>query len=188
MKKRTKSKAWDPRRLLGTGSTLLNLSCSDTPHGGFLKGSYILIVGDTDAGKTWFSLSCMAEATLNPRFKDYRFIYDGGEYGALMDLGRYFGTEMQERFEQPPKGPSRFVEDFYYNADDAIEDGRPFIYVQDSMDVLEHTADEKQFQKKKKNARAIKKKEVTGSFAMDKPKTNSMLLRQLHGLVKLKTE
>ena len=74
---------------LSTGSTLLNLACTGFPNRGFVKGRYYFIVGDSTSGKTWLSLTCLAEASINPNFKDYRFIYDNAEDGALMDITRF---------------------------------------------------------------------------------------------------
>jgi hypothetical protein len=53
---------------LSTGSTLLNLACSDRPDAGYFKGAYYYLVGDSQAGKTWLLLSCFAEACRNPQF------------------------------------------------------------------------------------------------------------------------
>jgi len=61
---------------LSTGSTLLNLACTGKPYYGFAKGHYYFIVGDSVSGKTFLSLTCLAEASINPNFDNYRFIYD----------------------------------------------------------------------------------------------------------------
>ena len=74
------------RDLLSTGSTLLNLACSENPFGGFLKGKYYLLVGDSDSGKTFLSMSCFAEAMIQKPFKNYRLIYDYVEDGMLMHM------------------------------------------------------------------------------------------------------
>mgnify|MGYP007077486081 CR=1 FL=1 len=39
---------YESNDLLGTGSTLLNLSFSGDPFGGIPKGSYVLLVGEGD--------------------------------------------------------------------------------------------------------------------------------------------
>src|SRR2546423_5801296 len=77
---------------LSSGSTLLNLACTDHPDLGFFKGAYYYLVGDSVSGKTWLSLSCFAEACCNDAFHDYRLIFDDVEGGALMDIRRYFGN------------------------------------------------------------------------------------------------
>jgi len=184
----TKKKArpkWERSKRLNTGSTLLNLACSDQADGGFPMGGYVFLVGDSRSGKTWFSLSCLAEASVDERFKDYRFIYDNVEHGAWMDLERYFGKAMAERMEPPriddegkPKS-SEFVEEFYFNVDSALEDGRPFIYVADSMDGMDTMADEEKFQEWKKSFDSGK--EASGSFGVSKAKLNSVNLRRVVG-------
>ena len=84
-----------PEGAVSTGCTLLNLACTDRPDVGFLKGHYYYLVGDSASGKTWLTLSCFAEASLNPAFKDYRFVFDDVENGALMDIEHYFGAIIQ---------------------------------------------------------------------------------------------
>src|SRR3990167_7048795 len=116
---------------VSTGSTLLNLACSDHPDCGFFKGAYYYLVGDSTSGKTWLSLSCFAEACLNSHFRDYRLIFDDVEGGDMMDMAYYFGERAAKRLEAPAlsqrKGPinSDTVESFYYHISDLIKDGRP---------------------------------------------------------------
>ena len=169
---------------LSTGSTLLNLACTGFPNRGFAKGRYYFIVGDTTSGKTWLSLTCLAEAARNPEFKEYRFIYDNAEDGALMDLEKFFGKKVAQKLEPPRiyKGESVFsadIEDFYFNMDDAIKDGRPFIYIVDSMDSLSSEAEGNKFDKNKKASRAGK--DSKGSFGDGKAKVNSSMLRRVIG-------
>ncbi len=190
-KLRKKPKKKEPpvpdKDLLSTGSTLLNLACSGRVRGGFAKGRYHFLVGDSASGKTWLSMTCLAEASMNEEFDDYRFIYDNGEDGALMDMERFFGTKMADRIE-PPRGTtaepeySETIEEFYYNADDAIKDGRPFIYILDSMDSLSSDAEEEKFEDTKKKAR--KGTATTGSFGDGKAKKNSANLRRLRSKLK----
>jgi len=171
--------------LLSTGSTLLNLACTGRVQGGFIKGHYYLFCGDSDSGKTFLTLTCLAEASVNKHFKDYRFIYDGGEYGALMNIEKFFGKGVADRIEPPAtdedNGPvySQTVEEFYFHVDDAIKDGRPFIYIQDSQDSLSSTAEIGKFDEWKE---AFKKgKETTGSYGDNKAKIHSAGIRQLLG-------
>ena len=120
---------------LSTGSALLNLSCSGNAKGGFAKGKYHFIVGDSASGKTWLSLTCLAEAAMNPEFDNYRFIYDNAEDGALMDIQKFFGAKVAERIESPMIDEdglldySSTIEEFYFNVDDAIQEQKPFIYI-----------------------------------------------------------
>jgi len=182
LKKKTAKKEL---KLLSTGSTLINLACSGKPDGGFPCGGYVFLVGDSMSGKTWLSLTCLAEASINPAFKDYRFIYDNVERGAMMDFKKYFGEEMAKRIEPPAVDKegnpmySAFAEEFYFNVDDALEDGRPFIYIEDSMDSLDTFADDDKFDEWKDAFH--KGKETKGSFGMSKAKLNSISLRSVVG-------
>ncbi len=167
---------------VSTGSTLLNLAISGNPRWGFAKGYYYFIVGDTQSGKTWLSLTCLAEASINKNFDNYRFIFDNGEEGALMDIERFFGARVAQRIEAPRviKGVpqcSYTLEDFYFNVHDALQDGRPFIYVLDSMDSLTSTQDLDKFIERKKAAR--KGSKTTGSMGDGKAKINSQDMRKL---------
>jgi len=170
---------------LSTGSTLLNMAFTGYPDWGFAKGMYYFLVGDTTSGKTWLSLTCLAEAAMNSNFKSHRFIYDNAEDGALMDIEKFFGKKVAERIESPDYDDaansvfSYTLEDFYFNVDDAIKDGRPFIYILDSMDSLTSESESAKFDKTKKALRA--EKEAKGSFGDGKAKINSGMLRRVIG-------
>lgn len=180
--KRKKALAKIQKKFLSTGCTLLNLACSGSPFGGYMKGKYYFLVGDSTSGKTFFSMTCMAEATRNENFKDYRLIYDNVEDGMLMDIPRLFGTEVNERIEPPATDDdgdpvySGTIEEFYYNLDDAIKQATPFIYVLDSMDGLSSEAEGKKFGEQKKASRSGK--EAKGSYGDGKAKKNSSGLRR----------
>ncbi len=182
--------------LLSSGSTLLNLACSGNPHGGFLKGTMIRIVGDSGAGKTFLCMSCFAEASINEFFEGYRFIYDNRENGNQMDMETMFNAAIAARIEPPhkdKKGNSIYsdtIESLYYNIMAALEDGRPFIYVIDSMDALDSEASMDKFQRNKKvymrrRARAggedvgSADEKIAGSFGDGKAKKNSENLRKI---------
>ena len=172
-----------PADLLGTGSTLLNLACSGNRRGGFAKGFYYFFVGDSSSGKTFLSLTCLAEAAANKHFGDYRFIYDAPEGGALMNIAQFFGRKVAARLEPAnTRGgtpiASETIEDFYFNADDALDDGRPFIYILDSMDALTSRYEQKKLQERKAAARNPKKK-AAGDYGDGKAKANASGLRQI---------
>ncbi len=172
---------------LSTGSTLLNLACTDHHYGGFLKGKYYYLVGDSSSGKTFLSMTCLAEATINPAFKHYRLIYDNIEDGCLLDLKKLFNAEVAKRIEPPASEDgvpvySSTIEELYYNVDDAAqkalkEGGRPFIYILDSMDALTSKAQEEKFDEQKKAHRAGK--DAAGSYGDGKAKSNSENLRKV---------
>ena len=139
---------------LSSGSTMVNLACSGRSIGAFIKGHYYFFVGDSDSGKTWLCLTCLAEACLNPAFKEYRLIYDATEHGAIMDWERFFGSRLAKRVEPPRmvKGEpiySETAQDFYYHVSDAIDAGIPFIYILDSQDALSSKEEIDKFKKTK---------------------------------------
>lgn len=167
--------------LLSTGSTLLNLACSSRLEGGFCKGRYFYLVGDSDSGKTFLSLTCFAEALANPNFSNYRLIYDDVEGGALMDLEKFFGLAVKDKIEAPGYDEdgdpiySDTIEDFYFNVDDALSNEQPCIYVLDSMDGLTSDAEIKKFGERKEANR--KGKEAKGEYTDGKAKRNSSGIR-----------
>jgi RecA/RadA recombinase len=187
--KRNPTKVLTAADYVSTGSTLLNLAISGNPYQGFAKGHYYRFVGDSASGKTWLCLTCFAEAMQNPNFQNHRIIYDDVEGGALMDMGRFFGNTVAGKIEPPRMKDgepvhSYFIEDFYYHVDDAFKDGRPFIYVLDSMDGLTSIAEETKFDENKEAYRKGRKQ--TGSYG-DKAKKNSGDMHKVIGRLK-KTE
>jgi RecA/RadA recombinase len=171
IKKMLAKKAQGPpknRPGLSAGCTLLNLACSDRPYSAYTPGKYYFFVGKSSSGKTWFTLSSFAEASINEHFKDYRLIYGDEEGGAMMDMAKHFGPRMASRLEVTRH---RFVEDYYDYLEDCFADGRPFIYVLDSMDALKSREDEEKRLENKKLRTAGK--ETSGSYGMAKPKCNS---------------
>jgi hypothetical protein len=140
---------------------------------------------------TFLSLTCLAEASISPAFDDYRFILDDVENGTLMDVERFFGQRVARRLE-PPRGTrddpvySEKIEHFYYHLDDALDKGRPFIYVLDSMDGLSSEDEEKKFAQHKKTFRKNEAREepgeeekAAGSFGDGKAKKNAANLRRI---------
>lgn len=179
---KTEKRKYTSADFLSTGSDLLDLGCSGRKAGGFAKGHYYYFVGDSSSGKTFVCLTCFAEAAKNINFDNYRLIYDNGEDGALMSLTKFFGQKAADRIEPPAgtkKSPvySEGIEEFYFHLDDAANDGRPFIYVQDSLDVLSSKDEEKKFKEAKSAYR--KGKDAAGSYGDGKAKKNSVGLRQI---------
>lgn len=172
--------------MLSTGSTLLNLACSDSPHGAYLKGHYYFFVGDSQSGKTWLALSSFAEACRCSDFDDYRLIYDNAEDGALMDMAKFFGKKVASRLEPPAKrhGEPVFsdtVESFYFHLAKAAKQG-PCFYVLDSMDALQTDDDVAKFQESQKAWE--EGKEISGTYGMSKAKLNSTRLREALRLIR----
>lgn len=163
-------------RGLSTGSTLLNLACSGHSDWGFALGTYVFLVGDSASGKSWLSLSCLAEACYEKRFDNYRLIHDNAEDGTLMDVGRFFGR-LEDRLEGPSEeGSSTTVEQFFYNLDDALAKG-PCVYILDSMDALTTEEEDSKFDERKKASR--NGREVSGSYGVSKAKLNSSSIRRI---------
>ena len=182
-----KPKVGGKAKRLSTGSTLLNLGITGDREFGFEEGQYILCVGDTNSGKTFEALACFAEAAINPGFDEHRLIFDNAENGALMDMRFFFGDGVADRLEPPDvdgKGNpvySRLIEDVFFNINKATKDGRPFIYLLDSVDSTTSKADEKKFEEAEKAA--AEGKEVKGDFGDGKAKVISRMLRRVVGQI-----
>ncbi len=163
-----------PSDFLSTGSTLLNLGCSGNPFGGFAKGLYYFIVGDTSSGKTFLSLTCFAEAMRNRFFQDYRLIYNPtSEDGAQMDIAKFFGRKVEERMEYRPTDT---LEEFYDDIDRLVEEKTPFIYVLDSENGLTSEAeDEKADDNRNKRESG---KETKADMGVAKAKKHSSGMRR----------
>jgi len=155
---------------LSTGCTSLNLACSGDPTWGIPKGVYAFFVGDSSTRKTWIGHTILAEACVNPEFKDHTLVYFDVEYGVRMDVKQYFG-KLAERIVYEHPGS---LEAFYDRCDEALEES-PCVLVLDSMDALVPDAYLEQVRKERK-ARAGGK-EVSGSYGTDKARVNSSRLR-----------
>jgi len=177
LKKKKKKKRLTAKDFLSTGSTLPNLACTGRYQCGFAKGKYYFIVGDSISGKTFLSLTCLAEASISPSFDDYRFIYDNAEDGALMDIKKFFGGGVFRRIEWPGKHCSFTIEEFYYHVDDALKQKKPFIYILDSMDSLSSKPEADKFNEHKKAHQ--KGRDAPGSYGDGKAKISSTHLRRL---------
>ncbi len=170
--------------LLSTGSTLLNLAMTGRTEGGWMTGHYFLFVGDSDSGKSWFMHTALAEACINSAFDGHRLIYDNTEAKSLMDIGRYFGDRLARRIEPPRERGgepvfSETTEEFYFAVDDALQDGRPFIYILDSQDSLTSNREVKKFDQLKAKSRGKKVEGSDGDYSDGKAKVHSSHLRKL---------
>lgn len=153
-----------------------------------LSGGYYWMVGDSSSGKTVFTVGCMAEASINPQFKHYDLIFDNTEDGALMPVEKFYGPALAKRM-QPPRVVdgqpvfSETVEQLFFHLDDRLEKaektGKPFIYLQDSVDSLDTKYAEEKFQEKKTEDRGGKK--AAGDYGDGKAKIISQSLRRVVG-------
>lgn len=168
---------------VSSGSTMVNMGCTGKPNAAFAKGGYYLFVGDSTSGKTFICHCVLAEAANNPNFDDYDLIYDDVENGALMDVEYFYGKKLARRIKAPAYDKDKYpiysstVEDMYYGLDDAFKRGRPFIWIEDSMDSLSSKAAEEKFEKQKLAYRKGRKE--PGSYGDGKAKINSEKLRQI---------
>lgn len=160
--------------LLSTGSTLLNLACTGRKEGGFVKGHYFFLVGDSQSGKTFLGMTLFAEASINKHFDKYAFVFDDVEGGAQMNIEEYFGRKVAERMRPPSRGNSVTIEGFYFNLDDELNQG-PCIYVLDSMDGLTSEYELKKFSERKDAA--DKGTEARGDYGDGKAKINASSIR-----------
>lgn len=181
--KKTAKKPVDPPEkidttvLVPTGSTLLNLACSDKPDGGFALGRMVNIIGDSSTGKTLLSLSIFAECSRLKHFDAYKFYYDDAEAKLAFDIENLFGTKAFKRIVDPPKGFSNTTQEFQDNLLTALGQEDPCIYVLDSFDAL--SCDEEQEKAEEDMAARAKGNEVKGSYNMAKPKAASQLFRMI---------
>jgi len=172
LRHRKKDKILKTTDFVSTGSSMLNLACTDDSETGFAKGHYYLIVGTSQSGKTFLSLTCLAEAARNVNFQNYQFIYDDVEHGALMDIEKFFGKAVKNRLKVVH---SYTIEDFYYRLDSLASKKTLFIYILDSMDALTSRSEIKKFKQQKKAYQD--ERETPGSYGDGKAKINSQNLR-----------
>lgn len=170
----------DPVDWISTGSTLLNLSCSDTVTGAFRPGTLVNIVGDSSAGKSMLCLTLLAEIANDPKFDDYELIYDDVERRLFFNIEKMFGSKLAGRIKGPKNGvvgedASLTLEEFYYGVDSLFKNEKPFIYILDSQDALDSEANEKKFQENKEAF--IKEKDAKGSYGDGKAIVHSRNLR-----------
>lgn len=182
MTKKTPKYEFDPDNFLGTASTLLNCALTDNPFCALEKGKYYLFVGDSQSGKSFFTMCAFAEATIDTSFDNYTFIHDNTEDGALFETDRYFGARVANRIQAPQTDEdgnpscSEYLEDFFRNARKAFQKG-PTIYVLDSIDALPSRQEEAKAEAQEKEALAGKP--VTGEMSDGKARINSKGFRRL---------
>ena len=177
----------NPEDLLSTGSTMLNLSCSNNPHGAFLKGRLVNIVGDSGVGKTLLSLSLVAEASIDPNFKDYDLILRDNEARNNFPIGKYFGKKLKRILAETSKDENGeyikypFIEDYFYELENiALKaksgDGKPAVHILDSLDSITDKASAKKWEEQKKAHE--NDNQASGSYQMTKQKFSSNAFQQ----------
>ena len=183
-----KSTPQPKRKLLGlsSGSSMVNLHANSNPYVCYLAGHFYYFVGDSGSGKTWLAISALAEASINPQFDKYQLIFDNGENGALMNLREYFGDKLVKRIKAPKyvDGKPVFsstVQELTDNIDSVAQNG-PFVYVQDSFDILEDESDIELFNENKKQRESGKN--ISQSYGTQKARSASTSFRRILRLVR----
>jgi len=168
--------------IIPTGSTLLNCACTDNPLGGYGLGKLVNLIGDSSSGKTMLALSCCAEMAMHKRFDDYDFYYDDVEAALEINLEYLFGHQTNDRINM--EVVSDTIQDFYGNIVAAIQNGRPFVYILDSLDALTSIEERKRAMQMAKDSGKIevdeedgKAKKKKGSYKLEKPKLIGEILR-----------
>jgi recombination protein RecA len=163
--------------LLPSGSTMLNLACSDSIHGAFRKGKMVNVIGDSSSGKSLLCLQALVEGSFSKHFKDFTFYYDDVEGGCDFDIASMFGERAAEaagdriQFES-----SASVEELQDRLLRLSDEEEKFVYVLDSYDVLDSIQAKL---KAAEEAKAREKgKEVNGSYGMDKVKRVRAMFRK----------
>lgn len=170
-------------KLVNSGSTMLNLACTDSTDGAFELGSIITVPGRTDSGKTILSLTTLAECANDSKFNEYYLIYDDVESKMRINLKHLFNKKTKKRIIPPPLGKSNTTLDFEANIVKAMnESDHPCIYVLDTPDALT-TSEEletihQKLLKMAKNPEDIKS--ITGSYHMEKAKLLHQVLREIN--------
>ena len=174
-RKKDKVSAVDPDWLSPTGSTLLNCACSDYAVGGYGIGKLVNLIGDSSSGKSLLALTAFAEMEMYTKWDDYRMIYDDVEAALEFNVNYLFGVDIGQRIET--KVTSDTVQDFYGNIVKALKDGRPFVYILDSLDALTSLEEVDRAMKIAGLKKQSAKEKQTGSYKTEKAKLVSEILR-----------
>ena len=165
--------------LIPTGSTLLNLACTDNFRGGFCPGKVVTLPGGSQSGKTLLTLTMMAEVCQSKKFKTYQLIYDDVEAALEFDIAEIFGNTLAKRMTSPPNGASDTIQDLQANILTVAKTNKSFIYILDSFDALSSDEEVKKAYKEAL-AKAISSDEVkaiAGSYKTEKAKIAGQILR-----------
>lgn len=178
--------AYTEDQLVPTGSTMLNLACSDFASGGWKLGSVNTLPGESDAGKTVLTLSGLASCAAEKRFDKYDLIMNNAETKGSFDLKKMFGP-LAGRLKEPEGGHSKTINQFGGSILAQHKTKKPFIQILDSLDTLKGDAD---FEKTMKNAVKAAEgnltaiKEIKKSFNAEKAKTIRKILGECNDLIK----
>lgn len=160
-----------------SSSILLNLACANREKGAFRLGRFINIIGESQSGKSFLSISLLAECARDHRFDNHELIYDDAESACSFDLEHLFGEKTVSRIQM--EEPSDKVEDFFNTLRKKLKTEKPFIYVLDSYDAL--STDKEEAKTDATFDARDKGKKVTGDYGMQKAKISSQLFRMIKG-------
>lgn len=160
--------------LIGSGSTLFNLACSDKLEGAFCVGKIVNIIGDPSSGKTLMALSIFAEVSSSNDLQNYQLVYDDAECANEFDVEQLFGEKTAKRIKTIS---SNTIQDFYVNVKKFLDKKKPFIYILDSLDAL--TSDEELEHMKSIQNAHIAGKTPKGTYDLSKQKFISKILRDI---------
>jgi RecA/RadA recombinase len=191
--KNVEKKEIDISILIPSGSTMLNLACSDNPFGAFALGRIVTLPGGSASGKTMLMLTMLAKCANDKRFDNYNLIYDDGEETCDgFDIKYLFGNKLVNRIIPPQYDEdnvllhSETIQDFKANILTKVKAKESFIYILDSLDSL--TTDEelkKEYRQaliKAKDPDAVK--ELKGSYKTEKAKAIGETLRMINNQLK----
>jgi hypothetical protein len=174
-----------PQDLYPSGSTMVNLACTDNTRGAFELGTIQTLPGSSTSGKSMLAETALAEGVNDVRFDDYSFYRDDAEAAYNFDTRFLFGDNVEDSVEEPPQGLSNTVQQFQTNILLAGKKG-PFIYVLDTLDAL--TSDEELEKEMRKALAAAKSEEaakkIAGSYGMEKAKILGKVLRMVNQSLK----
>lgn len=182
----------NPDKLIPTGVTLLNLACSGNAHGGLSMGKINTLPGGSSSGKTFLGFNIMAALANNPKFDDYKIIYDDAEHALEFDINKLFGKKLAGRIIAPKTSKdgedinSKTIQEFKNNILYHLDKGRPFFWLLDSLDSL---ASDQEIESEYKEAlRAAKSDEhvkaLKDSYHTEKAKITGQVLRMISGSIK----
>lgn len=168
--------AYTEADLLSSGSTMLNLACSDTPYGAYRKGKMVNIIGDSSSGKSLICLHTLIEAAASPHFEGFELIYDDVEGGCDFNVEEMLGHKAQQMWDDKVQVvSSESVEEWQDRMNDLAKRDQPFVYILDSYDVLDSNQAKLIAAQEAKDRAAGK--DVKGSYGMDKVKRVRALFR-----------
>jgi len=185
----------DTSKLIPSGSTMLNLCCTDSVEGAYHKGKTSTIPGESGVGKTVVAITTFAEMNLQERFDDYDFIFDDVEEALEINITGMFSKELEERIKAPNYNSdnepiySNTIQDLKTNILNRIKTSdKPFVWIVDSLDALTTSQElEKEYKQALLNAKKMSDehvKELKGSYKTEKAKMLGEILRMIKGNIR----